>query len=84
MTGNNIGIYNAELDVDAGLWAQELRLGGTLFKSLPIGARFVFSKDHADKPYAILIKTRRGYRHEIGGRQFTTGARTATFRLPPV
>lgn len=61
--------------------AQWLNLGETLFKNLPIDARFVFSRDHIDKPYAILIKTMYGYRHEIGGGQFTTGARTACFRL---
>jgi len=55
--------------------------GGTLYKYLEIGDRFVFSMDHADKPYAILVKTARGYRHEVGGNQFTTGARTAVFKL---
>jgi len=28
-----------------------------------------------------LVKTARGYRHEVGGNQFTTGARTAVFKL---
>jgi hypothetical protein len=55
--------------------------GGTLFKYLSVGDRFVFSKDHADKPYAILIKTATGYRHEVGGKLFKTGARTAVFKI---
>jgi hypothetical protein len=78
---NNLEAYNAERDADAGLWARELGMGETMFKSLPTGARFVFSRDDAGKPYAILVRTANGYRHEIGGRQFKTGARTACFRL---
>ena len=77
----NIETFNAEQDADACTWARALGMGPAMFKSLPVGARFVFSADHADKPYAILVRTAHGYRHEIGGRQFTTGARTACFAL---
>ena len=72
----------SERDADAALWAGVLDMGETLFKCLPIGSRFVFSREHARQPYAILIKTKNGYRHEVGGRQFKTGSRTACFRLP--
>jgi hypothetical protein len=72
---------NSERDAGAAAWAQSLGLGETLFKNLPVGARFVFDRDHASRDYQILVKTANGYRHEIGGRQFKTGARTACFSL---
>ena len=55
--------------------------GATLFKALPTGARFVFNPDDAGRPQCILIRTARGYRHEIGGRQWLTGTRVACYRL---
>ena len=70
---------NAERDADAMLWARALGMGETMFKSLPVGARFVFRKEDADRPHCILVKTANGYRHEVGGRQWKTGARTACF-----
>lgn len=72
---NNIETYNAECDSDAHLWARELGLGPCLFKCVPIGAKFVFSK--GDSP---LTKTAKGYTDE-NNRRFKTGARTAVFRL---
>ncbi|MBY0561522.1 hypothetical protein [Hyphomicrobium sp.] len=72
---------NDDRDADACLWAKELGLGETLFKSVPLGARFVFDRDHFGKDYAILIKCANGYRHEVGGRIWSTGARTACFVL---
>lgn len=69
-------------DQAASSQARAFDMGETIFKNLPIGARFVFQKHEADKPYAILIKTSpRGYRHEVGGRQWDTGARAACFKL---
>lgn len=68
-------------DLDAELWVRELGLGETLFKSLPVGARFVFDREDAQRPHCILVKTASGYRHEVGGRQWKTGARTACCRL---
>ena len=54
-----------------------------LFGSLPLGARFVFDPADKDRPHCILVKTaKRGYRHEIGGRQWTTSARSACLSLP--
>jgi hypothetical protein len=80
---NNLDALNTERDADAAIWARTLGLGETQFKNLPVGARFVFNKDDADRPFCILVKTARGYRHEVGGRHWKTGARTACFRLPP-
>lgn len=70
-----------DTDAEVMAAAKVFGMGETLFKNIPLGARFVFSMDHADKPYAILVRTKGGYRHEVGGRQFTTGARTACFVL---
>jgi hypothetical protein len=59
----------------------QVRAGATLFKSLETGARFVFNPDDADRPHCVMVRTARGYRHEIGGRQWSTGARVACYRL---
>ncbi len=56
--------------------------GSTLFKYLTLGTRFVFDPAHASMEACILIKTANGYRHEVGGKQWKTGARTACYRLP--
>jgi len=62
--------------------ARAFGMGDSIFKLLPIGARFVFQKHEATQPHAILIKTSpRGYRHEVGGRQWDCRARAACFRL---
>jgi len=53
----------------------------TKFKFVPIGARFVFNPEHIGHPHCILVRTRRGYRHETGGRQFKWPARNVVFRL---
>jgi len=66
-------------DLDAALCGT-----GTMFKHLAEGDRFVFNPDDAQRPYAILIKTKNGYRHEVGGRKWKTGARTAVHPLPSV
>ena len=72
----------SDLDLAALNQARAFGMGDTIFKFLPVRARFVFQKHEADKPYAILIKTSpRGYRHEVGGRQWDCGARAACFRL---
>jgi hypothetical protein len=71
----------AERDAGANYWNRSLGQGDTLFKNVPVGARFVFRRDEADKDYCILVRTARGYRHEVGGRQFTTGARVGCFVL---
>ena len=69
-------------DLSALSQARAFEIGETIFKLLPIGARFVFQKHEATQPFAILIKTSpRGYRHEVGGRQWDCGARAACFRL---
>ncbi len=57
------------------------RPGATLFKWLPVGTRFVFNRDDAERPHAVLIRTARGYRHEVGGREWRTGACAACYRL---
>lgn len=79
---SNIERHNDEADADASAWARVLGMGGWMFKSLQPGDRFVFQKEDADKPHCILVKTTHGYRHEVGGRQWKTGARTACFKLP--
>ena len=63
-------------------WGEPLRGAGSLFKDIPTGARFVFRADQADSAACILIRTPSGYRHEIGGRVWKTGARTACHLLP--
>ena len=75
-------MFNSDCDADASVWARVLGMGPTMFKSIRPGQRFVFSMDHIGRPYAILVKTANGYRHETGGRQFRTGQRTACFVLP--
>ena len=72
----------AERDADASVWARALGMGPTMFKSIRPGQRFVFSMDHIGRSHDILVKTANGYRCETGGRQFTTGQRTACFVLP--
>ena len=75
---NNIETLNAERDADAYIF------GGnscTLFKNLLPGELFVTNPEYADKDYCILIRTKNGYRHKIGGRQFTTGARVACYKI---
>jgi len=64
-------------------WARHVG-ASTTFSLLPVGARFVFNADDVDKPYAVLVRTKGGYRHEIGGRQWRTGARVACYRLPDI
>ena len=69
-------------DIDAGLWAASLGLGNALFKGLAVGDRFVFNRDDVDRPHCVLIKaSARRYRHEVGGRQFETGAHTACWKI---
>jgi hypothetical protein len=72
----------AERDADAALWAARLHgVPPTLFKNVPVGARFTFRPDEAGRPHAILVRTANGYRHEIGGRQWRTGARVPCFLI---
>lgn len=66
-------------DLDAALSGS-----GVLFKHLKAGDRFVFNKDDKDRPHCILVKTCHGYRHEVDGRQWKTGARTAVHPIPQV
>ena len=61
--------------------ARAFGLGDSLFKHLPIGARFVFSREDMARPHCILVKHANGYRHEIGGRLWKTGARTACYKV---
>lgn len=56
--------------------------GATLFKYLNVGTRFVFDPTHATISACVLVKTERGYRHEVGGKQWKTGARVACYPLP--
>lgn len=72
---------NEEQAASAYIHAVGLGMGNTIYKALRNGDRFVFCVDHADKPYAILVKHKNGYRHEIGGRLFKTGALTAVFKI---
>ena len=74
----NIEQLNSERDADAYLCGKP---GATLFKNVGIGKEFVFRPDHADKDFCILVRTKNGYRHKIGGRQFTTGARVPCYIL---
>lgn len=67
-------------DLDALLWATKT-VGTTIFKYVPEGAHFVFNREDAERPHAILVRTKHGYRHLIGGRQWKTGARTAVHVL---
>lgn len=62
--------------------------GGTLFKYLRPGERFMFDASNLrdylagyGKAECVLVKTKHGYRHEIGGRQFGTGARVTVYRI---
>lgn len=75
---NALSQYHEELDASAYIFAKP---GATLFKHLPAGAVFVFDPANADKPSAQLLRTKNGYRTLSGGRQFTTGARTACYVL---
>ena len=72
-----------ERDHGAHIWATQLGMGETLFREVAVGQRFVFQKDDCERPHCILLRTKTGYRHEIGGRIFKTGARTACFLLKP-
>lgn len=73
-----------ERDAAASIWARELGMGETMFKNIPVGSRFVmFNRENAEHESCILIRTKSGYRHEVGGRVWKTGARTACFLLQP-
>ena len=78
---DNLSQLHAEKDADASGWGHALGMGRTLFKNIPMGARFVFFAGQIDRPECILIRTASGYRHEIGGRVWKTGARTACVTL---
>lgn len=79
-----ISELNEERDADAALWGKALFGAVTIFKALHPGERFVFNHEDKDRAQYVLVKTAHGYRHEIGGRQWKTGARTAVFPLPPL
>lgn len=77
----SIEAHNDDLDAAACAAARLLGMGETMFKSLPIGARFVFRREDIGTAYGVMIRERHGYRHEAGGRLWRTGARTACFML---
>jgi hypothetical protein len=62
-------------------WSPNLCDHATTFNALPIGARFVLDPQHYED-FKILLRTKRGYRHVIGGPQFRLPARQIVYRLP--
>ena len=72
---NNINDYNVELDADAGLWGNILG-GDTLFKSLPIGAKFYFP----NHPKDVMTKTTSGMK-DANGHTWKTGTRTSVCKV---